>query len=168
MTAHHVLLSTDGPFDNVIKIKPPMCFSAEDAEELLHAFQDILLDQLPPRLAQLLELDRMAAEAREAQAALKRKLEDVMRSGGVGGTGTPLSGAASKATPGGADARPGKPEHAPHHVTGPGDSEPRLVPAAGARWWHELEPYGSSLKAVVGLGVGLGLMVSVLVALKRK
>ncbi len=28
------LLSTDGPFNNVIKFKPPMCFSMENAEEL--------------------------------------------------------------------------------------------------------------------------------------
>ncbi len=29
------LLSTDGPFNNVIKFKPPMCFSMENAEELV-------------------------------------------------------------------------------------------------------------------------------------
>jgi len=33
-----VLLSTDGPFDNVIKIKPPMVFGAREA--------DILADEL--------------------------------------------------------------------------------------------------------------------------
>jgi 4-aminobutyrate aminotransferase-like enzyme/Ser/Thr protein kinase RdoA (MazF antagonist) len=31
------LLSTDGPFNNVIKFKPPMCFSMENAEELVRA-----------------------------------------------------------------------------------------------------------------------------------
>jgi ethanolamine-phosphate phospho-lyase len=30
-----ILLSTDGPYNNVIKFKPPMCFSMNNAEELL-------------------------------------------------------------------------------------------------------------------------------------
>lgn len=30
-----VLVGTDGPFDNVIKIKPPLCFTGEDAEHLV-------------------------------------------------------------------------------------------------------------------------------------
>ena len=29
------LLSTDGPHENVIKIKPPMCFSKTNANELI-------------------------------------------------------------------------------------------------------------------------------------
>ena len=29
------LLSTDGPYDNVIKFKPPMCFSMDNAKELV-------------------------------------------------------------------------------------------------------------------------------------
>jgi len=33
------LLSTDGPYENVIKFKPPMCFSIENAKELLTEFQ---------------------------------------------------------------------------------------------------------------------------------
>lgn len=32
------LLSTDGPFNNVIKFKPPMCFSMNNAVEMLSAF----------------------------------------------------------------------------------------------------------------------------------
>ena len=32
-----VLLSTDGPADNVIKIKPPMTFDMVDAEKLVSA-----------------------------------------------------------------------------------------------------------------------------------
>ncbi|KAK2142974.1 hypothetical protein LSH36_891g02054 [Paralvinella palmiformis] len=35
MKEHHILLSADGPDRNVLKFKPPMCFSAENAEELL-------------------------------------------------------------------------------------------------------------------------------------
>ena len=32
---NHVLLSRDGPHDNVIKFKAPMCFSVENAETLV-------------------------------------------------------------------------------------------------------------------------------------
>lgn len=35
----HILLSTDGPFDNVIKIKPPLVFSQQNAEEFLDKFE---------------------------------------------------------------------------------------------------------------------------------
>lgn len=35
LKAHHILLSTDGPFDNVLKLKPPMVFSMTNAEEFL-------------------------------------------------------------------------------------------------------------------------------------
>lgn len=35
MKRQHILLSTDGPLDNVIKIKPPMVFSQSNAEEFL-------------------------------------------------------------------------------------------------------------------------------------
>jgi 4-aminobutyrate aminotransferase-like enzyme len=33
--AHRVLLSTDGPYDNVIKMKPPMVFGEEEADQVL-------------------------------------------------------------------------------------------------------------------------------------
>jgi 4-aminobutyrate aminotransferase-like enzyme len=35
MKAQHVLLSTEGPDDNVLKIKPPVVFSRANAEEFL-------------------------------------------------------------------------------------------------------------------------------------
>ncbi len=35
MRSHHILLSTDGPFHNVIKLKPPMVFDQADAERLV-------------------------------------------------------------------------------------------------------------------------------------
>ncbi len=38
MRARRVLLSTDGPYDNVLKYKPPLVFGFKEA--------DILLDQL--------------------------------------------------------------------------------------------------------------------------
>lgn len=37
-----VQISTDGPFHNVLKIKPPMCFSKQDAKTLFHAIDKAL------------------------------------------------------------------------------------------------------------------------------
>ncbi len=34
MRAHGILMSTDGPFENVLKIKPPMCFSPQNVDFL--------------------------------------------------------------------------------------------------------------------------------------
>ena len=93
LARHSVLLSTDGLCENVIKVKPPMCFSAEDAEELLAALRDIVLEQLPPRLPQLLELDRLAAEARSSADALRLKIEEALRGGG--GATTPAAAPAA-------------------------------------------------------------------------
>jgi 4-aminobutyrate aminotransferase-like enzyme len=42
MKAHHILLSTDGPDDNVLKIKPPIVFSRANAEEFLGKLEDVL------------------------------------------------------------------------------------------------------------------------------
>jgi 4-aminobutyrate aminotransferase-like enzyme len=35
LKAHRILLSTDGPYDNVLKLKPPVVFSMTNAEEFL-------------------------------------------------------------------------------------------------------------------------------------
>ncbi len=40
-----VLLSTDGPFHNVIKIKPPMIFTAQDADTLVDGLDAILQEE---------------------------------------------------------------------------------------------------------------------------
>jgi len=37
-----VLVGTDGPYDNVIKIKPPMCFSIDNAREFVKNLREIL------------------------------------------------------------------------------------------------------------------------------
>jgi 4-aminobutyrate aminotransferase-like enzyme len=42
LKANRILLSTDGPFDNVLKIKPPMVFSQANAEEFLARLQEAL------------------------------------------------------------------------------------------------------------------------------
>jgi len=42
MRQRHILLSTDGPYDNVIKTKPPLCFSKANAEEVVKNLAAIL------------------------------------------------------------------------------------------------------------------------------
>jgi len=42
MKEERVILSTDGPYHNVLKIKPPMCFSVADAKELVQKLDMIL------------------------------------------------------------------------------------------------------------------------------
>lgn len=37
-----ILVSTDGPFHNVLKIKPPLCFTESDADRLVAVLDDIL------------------------------------------------------------------------------------------------------------------------------
>ncbi len=39
-----VLISTDGPFHNVLKIKPPIVFSRADADHLLWELGEVLRD----------------------------------------------------------------------------------------------------------------------------
>lgn len=40
----HIFVSTDGPWDNVLKFKPPMCFSMDDAYQVTQAIDRILTD----------------------------------------------------------------------------------------------------------------------------
>ena len=45
-----MLLSTDGPLHNVLKIKPPLPFSAADADRLVSVLRDVLAeDAAQPR-----------------------------------------------------------------------------------------------------------------------
>lgn len=39
---HHILISSDGPGDNVLKLKPPMVFSEANADEFLRAVRECL------------------------------------------------------------------------------------------------------------------------------
>ncbi len=41
----HILVSTDGPYNNVIKSKPPLCFTGENVEEVVANIQEILADK---------------------------------------------------------------------------------------------------------------------------
>jgi 4-aminobutyrate aminotransferase-like enzyme len=42
---HRILIGTDGPFDNVLKIRPPLCFTREDASYLLHRLAAVLREE---------------------------------------------------------------------------------------------------------------------------
>lgn len=42
-STHRVLISSDGPHENVLKLKPPMVFTKENADEFLAAFKECLL-----------------------------------------------------------------------------------------------------------------------------
>ena len=44
MRDRFILLSTDGPFENVIKFKPPMVFNRADAERLVMVLDEVLTD----------------------------------------------------------------------------------------------------------------------------
>ncbi|TDG40314.1 hypothetical protein AWZ03_013258 [Drosophila navojoa] len=57
---HKVLISSDGPNENVIKLKPPMCFNRENADEFLLAFRECLTT---------LRQEQMQARAMEAATA---------------------------------------------------------------------------------------------------
>ncbi|XP_071953045.1 5-phosphohydroxy-L-lysine phospho-lyase-like [Antedon mediterranea] len=53
---NYILLSNDGPHENVLKFKPPMCFSKEDAKRLLSKLREVLqeLKDLEPELMALM------------------------------------------------------------------------------------------------------------------
>ncbi|MDX1285820.1 MAG: aminotransferase class III-fold pyridoxal phosphate-dependent enzyme, partial [Draconibacterium sp.] len=40
----YILISTDGPYDNVIKSKPPLCFSKDNVDEVINAIEKILVN----------------------------------------------------------------------------------------------------------------------------
>lgn len=42
LRAQHILVSTDGPADNVIKSKPPLCFTTENVNEVVQTIEHIL------------------------------------------------------------------------------------------------------------------------------
>ncbi len=46
MRDHGILVSTDGPLHNVIKIKPPLCFDEHDADRLVETLEGILREDV--------------------------------------------------------------------------------------------------------------------------
>ncbi|KAG2486694.1 hypothetical protein HYH03_014623 [Edaphochlamys debaryana] len=65
MRARCVLLSTDGPYDNVVKMKPPMVFGRREADTLLHHLGEVLSTELTPA-----QLQRLEAEEDQHEAAV--------------------------------------------------------------------------------------------------
>ena len=51
MKRHGVLLSTDGPLRNVLKIKPPMVFGDEEVTTLVRALDRVLGEDYPTESA---------------------------------------------------------------------------------------------------------------------
>ena len=41
----HILVSTDGPYESVIKSKPPLCFTKENVDQVILEMENILLNQ---------------------------------------------------------------------------------------------------------------------------
>ena len=41
-----VLTSIDGPYDNVLVVKPPLCFSEEDVDSFVNAFESAVINDL--------------------------------------------------------------------------------------------------------------------------
>jgi 4-aminobutyrate aminotransferase-like enzyme len=44
MREHGILLGTDGPYHNVVKIRPPMPFNSSDAEFMLETLERVLME----------------------------------------------------------------------------------------------------------------------------
>ena len=44
MRERRILLGTDGPFHNVLKIRPPMPFNEQDADQLVGVLDEVLAD----------------------------------------------------------------------------------------------------------------------------
>jgi 4-aminobutyrate aminotransferase-like enzyme len=42
MKDHGILISTDGPLENVLKMKPPIVFSEQNADEVVQALDKVL------------------------------------------------------------------------------------------------------------------------------
>jgi 4-aminobutyrate aminotransferase-like enzyme len=47
MKDEKILLSLDGPYSNVMKIKPPLCFNKENATSVLRTLDNVLSDLKP-------------------------------------------------------------------------------------------------------------------------
>ena len=44
MKEHRIIVSSDGPYDNVLKLKPPMCFTKENCDLFLTKLGELLTD----------------------------------------------------------------------------------------------------------------------------
>jgi 4-aminobutyrate aminotransferase-like enzyme len=44
MRRKSILMSTDGPFENVLKIKPPMCFNRKNVDFLIDQLNEVFAE----------------------------------------------------------------------------------------------------------------------------
>jgi ethanolamine-phosphate phospho-lyase len=65
-----VLLSCDGPYDNVIKVKPPMVFGRPEVDQLVAALVGLLQEELTSQQWQVL----MAAEEEHWQQVVAPRM----------------------------------------------------------------------------------------------
>jgi hypothetical protein len=70
LQAHGVLLSTEGPYGNIIKIKPPICFSIPDVDRMVGAMAAVLEELGSPSSKDMKEL--VAASTREVEEVKSR------------------------------------------------------------------------------------------------
>jgi acetylornithine/succinyldiaminopimelate/putrescine aminotransferase len=69
MKSQGVLVSTDGPHRNVVKCKPPLCFTKEDADTLVQAMDFAIQEYFGRAYGK----EQMDAEPLGSAAVLKRK-----------------------------------------------------------------------------------------------
>nr|XP_021531961.1 5-phosphohydroxy-L-lysine phospho-lyase isoform X2 [Aotus nancymaae] len=62
---NYVLLSTDGPGRNILKFKPPMCFSLDNAQHVVAKLDAILTGELEPSSYSLLACNREGTRVQE-------------------------------------------------------------------------------------------------------
>lgn len=85
---HRILVSSDGPNDNVIKLKPPMCFNQENADEFLLAFRECLSllekqrdgDILPPTNAMASTTSAATVESMASKTQIFERQEHLIKS----------------------------------------------------------------------------------------
>ncbi|XP_073830651.1 alanine--glyoxylate aminotransferase 2-like [Musca autumnalis] len=85
---HQILVSSDGPNANVIKLKPPMCFNQKNADEFLLAFRECLSflekerngDQLPASNAANSNSTTSNGESMASKAQIFERQERLIKS----------------------------------------------------------------------------------------
>ena len=74
--AHRVLLSTEGPYGNIIKIKPPICFGVAEADRMLAALEAVIgqeIEAVPGLKQELLAASRLEVAAALEMAATRQR-----------------------------------------------------------------------------------------------
>ncbi|XP_035776233.1 alanine--glyoxylate aminotransferase 2-like [Anopheles albimanus] len=70
-TVHRILVSSDGPDDNVVKLKPPMVFTRENADEFLVGFRECLAHLQASEKHQQQQQQQSQSQQQPASPAMK-------------------------------------------------------------------------------------------------